>query len=392
LIMTRRLKHMVSSASKVTIAIVLLHLAILQSEKPSEAQIPAGGAKLGEAGAGDLEPQAQSHFYLPLVSKNVFPGAKFGLWISTEEVHLLPMSGLAWENVYEAAQQDTSRPNIKDQVDNTDVNVLAKALVYARTGKVTYRAQVRSTLMAAIGTENGGGTLALGRNLVGYIIAADLIILPAFPDDYQRFRSWLKELLTKDLDGRTLQSTDEDRANNWGTHAGAARTAVALYLDDEEELARTVQVFKGWLGDRDAYANFNYGELWWQCDTANPVGINPLGCTIDGHLVDGVIPDDQRRGGEFQWPPPKVTHVWGALQGAVVQAQLLHRAGHQAWEWEDQALLRAATWLHEQANYPAEGDDEWQPWLINAVYGADFPAETPARPGKNLGWTDWTHP
>jgi hypothetical protein len=301
------------------------------------------------------------------------------------------MSGPAWDNVYSAAQQDTSQPNIRNQNDKTDVNVMAKALLYARTGEVSFRDEVRSTLMAAIGTENGGSTLALGRNLVGYVIAADLIILPAFPDDYARFRSWLEELPTKELAGRTLQSTQEGRPNNWGTHAGAARTAIALYLDDEEELARSAQIFKGFLGNRDAYADFKFGELWWQCDPANPVGINPPGCTIDGHPVGGVIPDDQRRGGEFQWPPPKVNHVWGAMQGAVVQAQLLHRAGYQAWEWEDQALLRAATWLYEQANYPAEGDDEWQPWLINDAYGVDFPAETPARPGKNLGWTDWTH-
>lgn len=377
---------------RVVTALLLVALAVFLPWGPPDGENTASTARSAEARSRILEPQLQPLFYIPLISKNLFPGATFGIWISTEEVHTLPTSGPAWKNVLEAAQQDTNQPNIKDQVDDTDVNVLAKALVYARTGQPSYRNEVRSTLMAAIGTENGGSTLALGRNLVGYIIAADLIILPAFPDDFQRFRSWLDDLLTKELDGRTLQSTHEDRANNWGTHAGAARAAIALYLGDEAELARTAQVFKGWLGDRDSYAEFKYGELWWQCDPANPVGINPVGCTIDGYSVDGVIPDDQRRGGEFQWPPPKVTHAWGAMQGAVVQAQLLHGAGYQAWEWEDRALLRAATWLHEQANYPAEGDDEWQPWLINAAYGVDFPAVTPARPGKNLGWTDWTHP
>ena len=381
-----------SAASRVAMALLLLCMAIFLPGKPSAAENATNSTSPAEARAPISELQLQPLFYIPLVSKNLFPGAKFGIWISIEEVHTLPTSGPAWENVYAAAQQDTSQPNIKNQVDNTDVNVLAKALIYARTGQASYRNEVRSTLMAAIGTENGGSTLALGRNLVGYIVAADLIILPAFPDDDERFRSWLVELLTKELDGRTLRGTHEGRPNNWGTHAGASRAAIALYLGDETELARTAQVFKGFLGDRDTYAGFKFGELWWQCDPANPVGINPPDCTIDGHPVDGVIPDDQRRGGEFQWPPPQVNHVWGAMQGAVVQAQLLHRAGYQAWEWEDQALLRAATWLHEQANYPAEGDDEWQPWLINAAYGVDFPATTPARPGKNLGWTDWTHP
>ena len=383
---------MIRPESKAGLVLLLLSLALVASGSSSGSDDSGVPADLLEPGAGDSEAGFQAYSYIPLVAKNIFPGAKFGLWISIEEVRTLPVAGAAWENVHAAAQQDTSRPDISDQVDDTDVNVMAKALVFARTGNGVYREQVRQTLMAAIGTEDGGSTLALARNLIGYIVAADLIILPAYPDDYSRFRSWLAELTAKELDGRTLTSTDEDRANNWGSHAGAARTAIALYLGDELDLARAAQVFRGWLGDRDSYAAFDYGELWWQCEPANPVGINPLGCTIDGYPVGGVIPDDQRRGGEFQWPPPKVNYVWGALQGALVQAELLHRAGYPAWQWEDQALLRAATWLYEQADYPAEGDDEWQPWLLNAAYGADFPVQTPARPGKNMGWTDWTHP
>ena len=81
--------------------------------------------------------------------------------------------------------------------------------------------------------------------------------------------------------------------------------------------------------------------------------------------------------------------------GAVVQAELLARAGYDAWNWEDQGLLRAAHFLYnldrEFGSWWAEGDDEWQPWLINHAYGTDFPAPTPARSGKNMGYTDWTH-
>ena len=46
----------------------------------------------------------------------------------------------------------------------------------------------------------------------------------------------------------TLRGTHEQRPNNWGTHAGAARAAVALYLGDTAELSRTATVFRGWLG------------------------------------------------------------------------------------------------------------------------------------------------
>ena len=30
-------------------------------------------------------------------------------------------------------------------------------------------------------------------------------------------------------------------------------------------------------------------------------------------------------------------------------------------------------------------------WLVDHAYGADFPTALPAREGKNMGWTDWTH-
>jgi hypothetical protein len=108
---------------------------------------------------------------------------------------------------------------------------------------------------------------------------------------------------TETLDGKTLINTHEIRPNNWGTHAGASRVATDLYLGDKADLAKAAQVFKGWLGDRSAYAGFTYGDLAWQADPSKPVGINPKGATRNGHLIDGVLPDDQRRAGGFSWPP-----------------------------------------------------------------------------------------
>jgi len=338
--------------------------------------------------ATDNSPSQLSHVnYLPVI---YFGHGATGIWLDKQLIANLPTNGPAWDKVFEAAQQDTSTPNIQDQEDDTDIYILAKALVYARTGDDRYRQEVVEGLMKAMGTEQGGRILALGRNLVGFVIAADLVNLSTDEEKNQLFRAWLRQLLSVELDGRTLQNTHEERPNNWGTHAGAARAAIALYLGDTVELTRTAQVFKGYLGDRSAYAGFTYGGLSWQCDQANPVGINPEGCLIAGNSVDGVLADEQRRSGNFEWPPPQEGYVWEGLQGAIVQAQILHRAGYPAWEWEDSALLRAFTWLHDQADYPAEGDDEWQPWLINAVYRTDFPTVSPAHHGKNMGWTDWS--
>jgi hypothetical protein len=286
------------------------------------------------------------------------------------------------------AQQSSNAPNIGDQNDQTDAVVVAKALVYVRTGNSAYREQVVAAILKAMGTEDGSNALALSRNLAGYVIAADLVGLSGA--DATAFRTWLAAVRHENLDGRTLISAHEIRPNNWGTHAGVSRIAAAIYLGDMEDLQRAATVFRGWLGDRSAYAGFSYGELDWQANPAEPVGVNPAGSTIQGHNVDGVLPDDQRRAGAFTWPPPKENYVWEALQGAVAQARLLSRRGFDAFNWSDQAIRRALTWLHAQASFPATGDDGSTPWLVNGVYGTNFPAPNNAKPGKNgLGWYEW---
>ena len=143
----------------------------------------------------------------------------------------------------------TAAPAISNQDDASDVVVLAKALVYARTGQASYRNGVLAALRAAVGTEAGGRTLAEGRNMPGYVIAADLIGLstvdPSF--DANVFRPWLRTTLTEPMtEGTNFIYTAEHRPNNWGTHAGAARVAIAAYLGDDRELARQAQVFRGW--------------------------------------------------------------------------------------------------------------------------------------------------
>lgn len=301
------------------------------------------------------------------------------------------MSGAAWTALKARADSTSGLPNISNQDDDTDQLVLARALVYARTGIASYRTSVVSALRSALGTESGGRTLALGRNLPAYIIAADLISLksadPAF--DTSAFRPWLRSLLSKPLDGRTLVSTHEDRPNNWGTHAGAARAAIAAYLGDSAEMARTAQVFRGYLGDRSAYAGFTYGDLSWQCDPARPVGINATGCTKNGIEIGGSLPEEMRRGGAFAWPPTFTGYAWEGLQGAVLQAELLRVAGYDAWAWSDKALLRAVRFLYGRVGWVAEGDDTWQPWLIDRRYGTSYRGAPPARTGKNFGYTDW---
>ncbi len=348
------------------------------------AGVPAASAGIEARTATEVA--GGDEIWLPLVSNE----SPEGIFISSAEIAALPNWGSAWQNVLGWAQEDASSPDLSDPKDDTDAVVMAKALVFLRTGNANYRLQAAEAVMNAIGTEDGSDeVLPLARNLTAYIIAAELIRLD--PEDDGPFRAWLHAVRYEEFDDFSLISAHEERPNNWGTHAGAARIAAALYLGDWADLERAATVFHGYLGNRAVYAGFNFGsDLSWQCDPSHPVGINPATCLKDGHSVDGVMPDDQRRGGPFEWPPPKENYAWEALQGIVAQARMLQRVGYPAFSWQNQAIARAVSWLYLHAQFPATGDDSAIPWLINSVYITDFPVELPTRPGKNgLGFYDW---
>jgi hypothetical protein len=323
------------------------------------------------------------------------PGSsRRGIWISRDELQREPEAGPPWDNLQAAARRTCGIPNLSNQEDPTNVCVLAKALLFARTGDAARRLEVVSALRVVAAASYSGRALALGRELAAYVIAADLIDLPTFdPALDAAFRVTIAGLLTTPTsDGpANLIDCHERRPNNWGMHCGASRLAVAAYLGDRAQVDRVATIFRGWLGDRSAYDGFQYGDLSWQCNPGRPVGINPRGCTRDGHSLDGVLPDDQRRAGGFTWPPPKENYVYEALQGALVQAVILQRLGYDAFNWQDRALLRAFQWLTNEANFPATGDDGWEVPLVNAFYRAGFPVQTPTRSGKNMGFTDFTH-
>ncbi len=329
------------------------------------------------------------------------------IWLSKAEIAALPTSGAAWEVVKRYADQATGAASLSNQDSMANVQCLAAALMYARTGDQTALKHVKDSLTAIVGfsadTYTLGRALALGRELVAYVIAADLIDLATVDLALEtNFRAAIAILLTKEttINGpKSLIECQEQRPNNWGLHATASIVAVQAYLGNKPGLDKAAAIFKGWLGDRTSYAGFKYTTpMDWHADPSKPVGINPKGATKNGHSIDGVLPDDMRRGGGFPatWPPDKTKmadsyqYEWEALQGATVAAQLLSRQGYDAWNWSDKALLRAVQFLYN-INWPATSDDDWQPWLINSVYGTSFPTSIGGKPGKNMGLTAWTH-
>lgn len=355
--------------------------------------------------------------------------SRTGIWISPQEIAALPVGGPGspYDYVKQSADAGWTRPNIGDQDESTNTQVYAAALMYVKTGNIVYRQKVMTALVQVVGSEcmnsqyfissdkesykpcppqTGARSLAIGRKLAAYVIAAELIDLKSYNPtfDTNTFRPWLKYVINRvNEQNSSIISCHNDRPNNWGTHCGATRAAVDVYLGDTADLARTAAVFKGWVGDRTAYSAFDYKDLSWQADPDNPVGINPVGAKApNGYSIDGALPDDMRRGCSMTFPPCYTNYSWGALEGASLQAEILSRAGFPAWEWQSKAMKRSVQFLYDlQRNYPAdggtwwaEGDDTWIVWLVNKSSGATFPTEQIKRvdnAGKNMGYTDWTH-
>jgi hypothetical protein len=115
-----------------------------------------------------------------------------------------------------------------------------------------------------------------------------------------------------------------------------------------------------------------------------------VGAAIGGHSVDGVLPDDQRRTGAFTWPPPCGNYPYGALDGALLTAEILHRAGYASYAWGSRAILRADQWL-ASTGCPPSGDNIWQAPLVDARYGSNFWNGQVVPMGKNFAWTDWLY-
>lgn len=318
-----------------------------------------------------------------------------GIWISQQEIMALPTSGAGWADVLAAANASAGSPSLSNQDSNNSTSIMAKALVCARLNTQPYCGDVESALNTVANGLPVDRALALGRELVGYVLSADIINLKVRnPTLDAKFRTEIGNLRTKTTASGpdSLTVCDNERANNWGGHCGASRIAVDLYLGDTVDLDKAAKVLQSWLGDYDAWTGLKYDQPYWddwQVDPSRPVGVLPVGAEINGENVDGLQPEEMRRAGTFAWPPKATDYAWEGLQGRLASVYMLSRAGYDSKNWSDKAMLRAIQALY-RINWPAEGDDQWQPWLVNYMYGTDFPT-TGGGKGKNVGWTMWTH-
>jgi hypothetical protein len=325
------------------------------------------------------------------------PGCRSeGILLSHGELMALPTSGPGWDAIMARINRPIGGPYRLATRDDSNKDVLALALAGARLDDENYKGLARDRLAemmdAPRDTDDVLGTL---RHLQTYIISADLIDLASFdPGLDADFRRWLAAEIRFDYSGGggggSVISTHEKKPNNFGTHAGATRIAAALYLGDDAELRAARDIWYGWATGDPEYTPS--GRVWrgtnWQCDQDRPAGINVAGCARNGHSLDGVIPEDQERCGEFSWPPCDTNYIHGATDGMTLSFWMLARQGEDPWAWGDQAALRQMQWKYDVGQPPYAGF-RWQIPVIEDAYGIDLPGNDPTATSTNFGYADW---
>jgi hypothetical protein len=307
-----------------------------------------------------------------------------GIWIGPDEIAKLPMTGAAWQAVFDAAKAANAPANLADLNDPNDTRILAAALVAVRTGDDGMRAKVAGLLESTRKNTPYHRVLEMARGIQSVVLAADII---GYRD--AAFEGWLRELLTKPTkQGHSgprpvLLDTALYAPNNWGLHAAAAVTIIARYLGDDKLLKQMAETFQRFTGDVVTGGSYVWDPTNWHTSTPKR-GIN-----APNVKYAGAMPEDMRRGSETASDTPvKTGYAREAMQGLLVWAMVLHRAGYPAFQWGDRAVLRAEQYL-QSINWQAEGDDAGYPHIVNAMYGTNFKAGTPAGAGKNMLALDW---
>lgn len=339
------------------------------------------------------------------------PVAGGGMWISQSEIMALPTSGSAWDKMRSVAYGSWGTPDLKNQDNKHDINVLAGALVYARTGDMTLRNKVRDNILSAKRTlddsndwQTTNGVLSAGRQIGAYVISADLINLKYDASADNEFRAWLTTIRTQNIGthGRwkNIKFTCENATANWSAFACASRLAMSIYLNDSADVQRTSLILRALFGERSLYPSdapgrngyFEHTATYnstWACNDSLWLGENP-NCSKSGISLDGVLVEDASRGGGCcTLQGSGISYSWESIQGFAVSVELLHRAGYDSYSWSNKALKRAIDEM-VRSGWNITSVSTYVPWLANARYGTNYPTTT-STTGRLMSWGDWLY-
>lgn len=338
----------------------------------------------------------------------VLPNDK-GIWVSQSEIMSRPTTGAAWNSILSDAAGSWGTANVSNQDSDHDQYVLAGALVCARTGQ--YCDKTRQGLLSAIGTESDARWLAVGRNMLGYTIAADVMRNSGnlTGADLTSVSNWLANFLTRTLannnSGVQEKLTPFGSGSNASAQEGAVYAAIAAYTGNSAKLSYVWNRFRLYSCDRvgnpeqviDVRTGFNGGWSF-AANIGNACPVNPIGEVKNGVRIDGAIINDMVRGGSFKFPPGYTSYPWVGLEGYVPAALILQRAGYPSFAVGDNAVLRTHEYLCYLKNNTTT--DWWEPsraaevkHLVKIIYGFDTCGVAyPVGGGRTVGYTDWTHP
>lgn len=348
---------------------------------------------------------------LPSVTVSISPiMGQNSIWISPQEIKARPTSGPEWDAMLALANKAKSQgANIANQDSNHDIETLAMTLVCVRQGEPGMCAKARAAVVGAIGTEEGGRWLAVGRNLGAYIISADLLNLytDGNPNsDGSKVNAWLNKFYT-----RTLQANNDAKiqhqwrqsawasGSNASAQEGFAYAALSAYLKKKDGLDWSWMAFRRYAGDRSSTHTITSNDTSWQFKPTDIVGIQDAGATKNGCRLDGAIANDMSRGGTYSCTPGFTQYPWVGLEGAVPAALVLQRSGYPAFSIADNAILRTHEYLWDLRQ--RTGNTEWFDGtranevihLVNIAYKKNFLIKTPITGGaRTVDFTSWTHP
>lgn len=378
-------------------------------------------------------------------------GAGNGIWISREEMKALPISGQTgcesgslcsegWNAIITSANSTGGAPDIDTYDLPHPKMVLASAIASVRLGyepgktaeSQKYYAKAVQGLMDVMGTEkdstpnpdgSGGkvdGSLAIARNLPMYVIASDIIGL--YPDGSAdsagtKWGNHLKYMYHQKFTfrigdgGESLDRNLPGCASNGCAMAGGAHIALALYFKEKTVVDKSWLQFRRYSGDStvgEAISFSGTGQNWYH-NMGSKSAINPKGATCDNgsnYPADGVIPNDQGRGGNcptsINTVPGYTQYPWEGIQGSYLMAEMLRRQGYKdekgndAFQTNDKALMRALEYQwYLQTKFGGVWYDNsraaWTKHLAYLRYGYRPLVYKASGSGRNMDFTQWTH-
>lgn len=335
------------------------------------------------------------------------------MFITAAELMAKPMSGEGWTLLKSKADLASyGTVTLADQNSFTQSNVLAGALVYARTGNATYKDKVISHIRQVCGTEPDTTTntlLPVTRTLYSYVVSADLVQMPYTTtcNNGQTWQAYLESIRAKVIGahGRwnTLEVTSVDNAGNWGAYALSTHLAVSYALNDTAAVQRDTDIFKRILGDTTSPAaaflptasyKYNNNGATWDMTPTLQRGINPYSATDvrSGAIISEALDGTSEGVGSVPCctvQPSGVTYQEEARDGFFSTMQLLRAHGVDLTTFQDSAAKRAFHFYISNGGPSASSSKRYLPYFVNYLYGTTYPTVAETVPYRHMGYGSW---